>query len=213
MGYDFLIFDLDGTIVDSQKDITSAVNLVREEFGFEPLTIEKVRSFLGSGVKALVDKVVPEKSEEIHRAAFERFKVHYSQCLTDTTVPYRGIEELLKALPSKKKAVLSNKTEIFSCEILKRLNLSKYFVEIWGGDTAGVKKPDPKPILDLIDVTESDIKKTVMIGDSENDIRAAQAAGVASVAVLYGYTGFEQLKSFNPDYIVKTPQDIIEIVK
>jgi haloacid dehalogenase superfamily, subfamily IA, variant 3 with third motif having DD or ED/haloacid dehalogenase superfamily, subfamily IA, variant 1 with third motif having Dx(3-4)D or Dx(3-4)E len=212
MAYDFLIFDLDGTIVDSQKDITFAVNSVRKDFGFEPLTIEKVRSYLGSGVKALVDKVVPEKSDEILKAALEKFKHHYAKCLTDTTVPYEGIEKTLKALKGKKKAILSNKTELFSCEILKRLELSKYFLEIWGGDTAGVKKPDPKPILDLIKITKADPRKTIMIGDSGNDFKAAKAAGVASLAVLYGYSDIAHIKQYNPDYIVSCPEEIVKIV-
>ncbi len=212
MGFDFLIFDLDGTIVDSQCDITTAVNCVRQEFGFEPLTIQKVRSYLGSGVRALVDRVVPEKSEEIHRQAFERFKFHYEKCLTDTTLPYKGIKEMLEALKTKKMAILSNKTEIFSYEILKRLDLADYFVEVWGGDTAGVKKPDPKPILDLVKLTGSDLKKTVMIGDSDNDFKAAKAAGVASIAVLYGYSTQERINKFSPDYIVSKPEEIIQIV-
>jgi len=211
MGYDFLIFDLDGTIVDSQKDITSAVNMARQEFGFAPLTIEKVRSYLGSGIKALVDKVMPEQSEEIHRRALERFKAHYSGVLTETTVAYDGIVEMLEALKGKKKAILSNKTEIFSHEIIKRLGLKKYFVEIWGGDTAG-KKPDPKPILELIKSTRSDPAKTVMIGDSSNDFKAAKAAGVASIAVLYGYTDYKEIKELKPDYTAEKPKDIVKIV-
>ena len=213
MSYDFLIFDLDGTIVDSIKDITSAVNSVRKEFGFEPLTVAKVRSHIGSGVRALVDKVVPEKNEEVIKEALERFKYHYERCLTDTTVAYDGIEKTLKSLPGKKKAILSNKTETFSREIVKRLGLSKYFVEVWGGDTAGSKKPDPKPILDLIKLTGSDPKRTVMIGDSVNDIKAAQSAGIASLAVLYGYSDTATLKKSNPDWTALTPEDIIKICR
>ncbi|MCL2334484.1 MAG: HAD-IA family hydrolase [Endomicrobia bacterium] len=212
MNYDFLIFDLDGTIVDSERDLTSAINMVRQEFGFEPLTIEKVRSYVGSGIKALVDKAVPERSEEIHERALERFKFHYSRVLTDTTAAYDGIAAMLEALKDKKKAVLSNKTEIFSHEIIKRLGLKKYFVEIWGGDTAG-KKPDPKPILDLIKVTGSQAAKTVMIGDSSNDFKAAKAAGIASIAVLYGYGGdIDRIKELKPDYIAEKPEDIVDIV-
>ncbi|MCL2145491.1 MAG: HAD family hydrolase [Endomicrobia bacterium] len=212
MGYDFLIFDLDGTIIDSQKDITTAVNAVRKDFGFEPLTIDKVRSYLGSGVKVLVDKVVPEKSGEILADALEKFKRHYADCLTDTTIAYAGIEKTLQSLQNKKKAILSNKTEFFSREIVRRLSLDKYFTEIWGGDTAGVKKPDPKPILDLIKITKSSPEKTIMIGDGENDIKAAKAAGVASMAVLYGYSDLNYIKRYNPDHIVSKPEEIVEII-
>ncbi|MDR2426042.1 MAG: HAD-IA family hydrolase [Endomicrobium sp.] len=211
MGYDFLIFDLDGTIVDSQRDITSAINAVRKDFGFKPLSIEKVRSFLGSGVKALVDKAVPDSNGEILSAALEKFKLHYFDCLTDTTVIYKGIEEMLNVLQDKKKAILSNKMEVFSYEIIKRLGLSKYFTQVWGGDTVGVKKPDPKPILDLIKKNGADLQKTIMIGDSANDIKAAKAAGIDSLAVLYGYDS-GQIKEYQPDYTAETPGDIIKFV-
>ncbi|MDR1196164.1 MAG: HAD-IA family hydrolase [Endomicrobium sp.] len=212
MGYDFLIFDLDGTIVDSQRDISSAVNAVRKDFGFEPLSIEKIRSYLGSGVKALVDKAVPDTSGEILSEALKKFKRYYADCLTDTTVAYKGVEKMLDALRNKKKAILSNKIELFSYEIIKRLGLSQCFTEVWGGDTAGVKKPDPKPILDLIKKTNSDPQKTIMIGDGENDIKAAKAAGIASLAVLYGYSDIKYIKQYNPDYIAATPEEIIKIV-
>ncbi|MCL2485351.1 MAG: HAD-IA family hydrolase [Endomicrobia bacterium] len=213
MGYDFLIFDLDGTIADSQKDITSAINLVRNEYGCKPLTVKKVRSFLGSGVNALIDKAFPGPDKEIHKNALKRFKFHYGQTLTDTTVLYPGIEKTLKTLKSKKKAILSNKTEDFSQEIVKRLRISKYFIEVWGGDTAGVKKPDPKPVFDLMKIAGIKPDKTVLIGDSENDFRAAKAAGIASIAVLYGYSDIKQIKKFKPDYIIEKPEEIINIVR
>lgn len=212
MGYDFLIFDLDGTVIDSQRDIAFAVNEVRKELGFAPLTIDKIRSYLGNGVKALVGRAVPEADSEILASAFEKFKFYYGRCLTDTTLPYDGMEETLLALNSKKKAILSNKMEIFSCEIVKRLGIAEYFVEVWGGDTSGVKKPDPKPIFDLIKKTNSKPEKTIMIGDSENDIKAAKAAGIASLAVLYGYTDIVRIKEHKPDYIAAKPEEIIKIV-
>ncbi|MDR1696269.1 MAG: HAD-IA family hydrolase [Endomicrobium sp.] len=215
MGYDFLIFDLDGTVIDSQKDISSAVNLVRREFGFEPLTVKEVRSFLGNGVKVLVGKTVPEHDEKTRKKALERFNFHYGRTLTDTTAAYAGIEKILKKLKAEKKtmAVLSNKTEIFSREIIKRLGLSKYFTEVWGGDTAGVKKPDPKPVLDLIKKAKAEPGKTVLIGDGENDVKAAKAAGIASIAVLYGYSDIKQINKFKPDYIAEKPEEIIKLVE
>jgi phosphoglycolate phosphatase len=212
MGFDFLIFDLDGTLIDSQRDITSAVNSVRKEYDFEYLHVEEVRSCLGSGVNALMSRTIPEKKGIVQAEVLEKFKFYYRRCLTDTTVIYNGIREMLEALKNKKKAVLSNKNEDFSCEIVKRLGISDYFVKVWGGDSAGVKKPAPKPIADLMNLTNSDISKTVMIGDSANDFLAAKAAGIPSIAVLYGYSGIEQIKQYNPDFTVKTPKDIIDIV-
>jgi phosphoglycolate phosphatase len=212
MSFKFLIFDLDGTLVDSQRDITSAVNLVRKEYGFEYLHVKQVRSYLGNGANVLMNRAVPEKKGMVQAEVLEKFKFYYGRCLTDTTVTYNGIKEMLKTLKNKKKAVLSNKNEDFSCEIVKRLGISDYFVKIWGGDSASTKKPSPKPIVDLINLTNSDISKTVMIGDSSNDFLAAKAAGIPSIAVLYGYSGIEQIKQYNPDFMVKDPKDIIDIV-
>jgi phosphoglycolate phosphatase len=212
MFYEFIIFDLDGTLVDSQGDITSAVNCVREELGFAPLSIEEVRACLGSGIKSLVERVVPDKSEKVREDALERFKFHYGKRLTDTTKPYDGALEMLEALKGVKKAVLSNKTETFSKEILERLGLLKYFTAVWGGDTLGVKKPDPKPILDLIKNSKAEKSKTLMVGDSANDFKAAAAAGIKCAAVLYGYSTPQQIKEFNPDYLIKTPAELIKII-
>lgn len=211
MNYKFLIFDLDGTIVDSQKDITTAVNGVRKELGFDPLSVSEIRSFLGSGIKALINKAVPKQQDE-YKHALERFRDYYSKCLIDTTLPYNGVIEMLESLKDKKKAILSNKTESFSVEIIERLNLSKYFIAVWGGDTAGVKKPDPKPILDLIKIAGVSKSEAIMIGDSENDFKAAQAAGIDSIAVLYGYSEKKQIELLKPTYIVSSPKEIINIV-
>jgi phosphoglycolate phosphatase len=212
MSFSFLIFDLDGTLIDSQRDITSAVNSVRKEYGFEYLHVKQVRSYLGNGVNALVNRAVPEKKEMVQGEVLEKFKFYYRRCLTDTTVTYNGIKEMLETLKNKKKAVLSNKNEDFSCEIVKKLGISDYFVKVWGGDSTSIKKPSPKPIVDLVNLTNSDISKTVMIGDSANDFLAAKAAGIPSIAVLYGYSGIEQIKQYNPDFMVKDPKDIIDIV-
>jgi phosphoglycolate phosphatase len=92
------------------------------------------------------------------------------------------------------------------------LGISSYFVQIWGGDTIGVKKPNPKTILDLVKLTNSDISQTVMIGDSVNDFLVAKASGVLSIAVSYGYSNVECFKKYAPNYIVKTAKDIIDIV-
>jgi phosphoglycolate phosphatase len=212
MSFNFLIFDLDGTLIDSQRDITSAVNSVRKEYGFEYLHVKQVRSYLGNGVNMLMNRAIPEKKEMVQGEVLEKFKFYYRRCLTDTTVTYNGTKEMLETLKNKKKAVLSNKNEDFSCEIVKKLGIFDYFVKVWGGDSASIKKPSPKPIVDLVNLTNSDISKTVMIGDSANDFLAAKAAGIPSIAVLYGYSDIEQIKQYNPDFMAKDPKDIIDIV-
>ena len=212
MSFDFLIFDLDGTLVNSQKDLTFSINCVRKDYGFEELSVEQVRSYLGSGVNALMSKAIPDVASVSLQEVVGKFEFYYGQHLTDKTVLFNGVKEMLETLKSKKKAILSNKTEDFSCEIVKRLDIFNYFVKVWGGDSIDVKKPDPKTVLDLIKLTESDISKTVMIGDSANDFLVAKAARIPSIAVMYGFSDVSQIKQYDPDFVVETAQDIVDIV-
>ncbi|MDR1086953.1 MAG: HAD-IA family hydrolase [Endomicrobium sp.] len=208
MGFDFLIYDLDGTLVDSLGDIASSVNSVRQDNDLEDLPLKQIRSYLGNGVDALISKVVPQKREK----AVEGFKSYYKRRMLDTTVMFNGSKEMLESLKYKKKAILTNKSEVYAKDIIKELGISNYFVEVWGGDTLDVRKPNPKTIFELVKTTESDISKTVMIGDSASDFLVAKAAGVASIAVAYGYCNLDEIKTYNPNYIVKTPQEIAKIV-
>jgi phosphoglycolate phosphatase len=215
MGFNFLIFDLDGTLIDSLKDITTAINSIREKYGFEErLSGEQLRSYLGSGIDLLLKKAVSEKEGvKIDKMKIiEEFKFYYGKCLTNTTIIYDGVTEMLEALKGKKKAILSNKPESLCYEAVKRLGISDYFDVIWGGDSTSARKPDPKPVMDLIKHTASEISEAAMIGDSANDFLAAKAAGIPLIAVTYGYSDIEQIKQYNPEFIVETPKDIIDIV-
>jgi phosphoglycolate phosphatase len=212
MSFDFLIYDLDGTLVDSLEDIASSVNFVRADNGFGNLSLEEVRFYVGDGTNSLVSKAVPGKDEKFRQTAVDKFKSYYEKHMLDTTVMFTGVKEMLESLKDKKKAILTNKSEVYAKDIVKYLGISDYFVEVWGGDTLDVRKPDPKTILELAKKTRSDLLKTVMIGDSANDFLVAKAAGVASIAVSYGYCDLKQIESYKPNFIVKKPQEIINIV-
>jgi phosphoglycolate phosphatase len=130
----------------------------------------------------------------------------------DTTIMFSDVKEMLKSLKDKKKAILTNKNEVYAKEIVEKFEIANYFVEVWGGDTLAVRKPDPKTIFELVKTTKSKLSKTVMIGDSVNDFLVAKAAGVRVIAVTYGYCDLDQIEMYSPDYIVKTPHDIVSIV-
>ncbi|MDR3071757.1 MAG: HAD-IA family hydrolase [Endomicrobium sp.] len=213
MGFDFLIYDLDGTLVDSLRDITSSVNFVREDSGLDFLSLNQVRSYIGSGINALMSKAMPnDRGEDCKLNAVEMFKSHYVQHLLDATVVFDGVKEMLDALKDKKKAVLTNKEEIYAREILKKLGIIDNFLEVWGGNTIGVRKPDPKTVLEIAKLTNSELSKSVMIGDSANDFLVAKAAGIASIAVTYGYCDVDQIKKYEPNWVVKDPREIVDIV-
>ncbi|MDR3048549.1 MAG: HAD-IA family hydrolase [Elusimicrobiota bacterium] len=213
MKYDFLVFDLDGTLVDSIKDLTTAANFLRKDYGFEPLSADIVQSYVGNGVRVIVEKAVPDTRGETIEQAVERFNGYYEKCLLDETRPFDGIEEMLKDLQTVKKAILSNKPEKFSKMIVEGLGWSKYFTEIFGGDSVkGYRKPDPKVFFELVKKAGANLSKSIMLGDGVNDIKIAKAAGVKSLAVLYGFTDAKTLQELKPDYTVQKASEIKNII-
>ncbi|MDR0978220.1 MAG: HAD-IA family hydrolase [Endomicrobium sp.] len=210
MTFDFLVYDLDGTLVDSLGDICSSLNSVRKDNGLSLLPVDEIRSYLGKGINSLMSRAVPA-SIDVKRAVNE-FNSYYKHRLLDTTVIFSGIKEMLESLKDKKKAVLTNKNEVYAKKIIGELGIDSFFVDIWGGDTLDVRKPDPKTIFELVKSTNSELSRTVMIGDSASDFLVAKAAGITSIAVSYGYCDIEQIKSYEPDFIVKSPQEIVTIV-
>lgn len=206
-----VVFDLDGTLVDSKYDLTDAVNFTRKYYGFSPLPVDEVASYLGSGITALVKAVLSELQNENFDVAVKIFKDNYVQHLTDKTLPYNDVKEMLSNIPQPK-VLLSNKDEKFSKQILDTLGLSQFFTEIYGGDSFKEKKPSPLPIYEIIkkfNLTKEDI---VMVGDGANDVMVGKNAGVKTIGVLYGYSSQEQLNNLAPDYQAKEPKEIINII-
>lgn len=207
-----VIFDLDGTLVDSKYDLTDAVNYTRKHYGFSPLSVDKVASYLGSGITALVKSVLSGLKDENFDLAVKIFKDNYAKHLTDKTLPYNDIPETLSNIPQKK-VLLSNKDEKFSKHILETLNLSQFFNEIYGGDSFKEKKPNPLPIYEIMKKFSLNKENIVMVGDGANDIMVGKNAGIKTIGVLYGYSSQEQLINLAPDYIAKTPNEITELIK
>lgn len=213
MKYDLLIFDLDGTLVDSQKDLATAVNLVRKDYALPPLSLDTIRSYVGNGLKVLIEKAAPElKNEELDKA-LEKLEVYYEQHLTDETKPYEGVCEMLEAFKNNKKAILTNKPEKFTKQIIKHFGWDDKFIEIFGGDSIeGIKKPNPKIMFELLKRAKTEPQKAIMIGDGINDVKIAKEAKTASLAVLYGFTDTETLKSLNADFTAQKPIDIVDLL-
>ncbi len=207
-----VIFDLDGTLVDSKYDLADSVNFVRQKHNLSPLPVDKVASYLGSGITALVKAVLPELKNNNFDSAVKMFKDNYVEHLTDKTLPYDGVKEMLSAVPQQK-VLLSNKDEKFSKQILRTLALSNFFTEIYGGDSFKEKKPSPVPVYEIMKKFSLNKESIVMVGDGTNDVMVGKNAGIKTIGVLYGYSSKEQMKELAPDYTAETPFVIADMIR
>jgi phosphoglycolate phosphatase len=208
-----IIFDLDGTLIDSSIDITNAINYAIEPYGVKPITIEETISLVGEGITRLMEKIVDRsQTKEINKDILvNRFLEHYSAHLIDNTTIYPGVRETLEKLKGYKKAVISNKREALSTRILNDLGLLKYLDLVAGSDTTPERKPSPVPILHVLSRLNIKPEETVIVGDSNFDIEAGKAAGIKTVAVTYGYRPIELLK--DADVIINKIDELINILR
>lgn len=186
-----LIFDLDGTLLDTSQDITNAINHAIKPLGLKPLSVEKTTSMVGYGITKLIENLV---SAQFQEKTLNRFLEYYSKHLLDNTKPYPGIKETLSELGSYKKAVISNKRESYSREVLDGNGLLEFFDSILGSDSVAERKPSPAPIFEVLKRADVSKEEAVIIGDSNFDIEAGKAAGIRTIAVTYGYRSKEYLK-------------------
>ena len=209
-----LIFDLDGTLADTSQDITDALNYALKPLGVRTYSVEETKAMVGSGISRLIESLVPAQSDSEKEAgakarAVARFLEHYDNHLIDNTLLYPGVKDTLSRLGRYKKAVLSNKREKYSRQILNDLGVLEYFDLVWGSDSVREKKPSPVPILDLMNAIGVSNEETAIIGDSNYDIEAGRAAGIKTVGVTYGFRSREFLK--DADTIVDRFEDLLTI--
>ena len=210
MGFDLCIFDLDGTLVDTRADITAAANDMLAHYKLGAKSIDEVTGYVGDGISRLVERCLKGSGAEL-KEAVSLFKNAYSTRHLESTKPYPGVDELLKLLKDKYKAVLTNKSLVFSKSIIDTLKLTAYFSIIVGGDTFKDRKPSPDGIEHIIKQSGIEKEKTVMIGDGKNDIITAKNASVASVFVTYGFCKGEAALELNPDFVAEKPLDLLDI--
>ena len=203
-----VLFDLDGTLIDSAEDIGLALKKTLKDIGLEELYPDDVRKYIGGGVKALLERVLGDKFREEY---VELFRRHYLSNPVVYTKPYEGVPEVLKELKGKgvKLAVVSNKLEELSREILRRLNLLDYFDFVAGGDTFPEKKPSPVPVLKTLDILGEEPGGALIVGDTEADIVAGKSAGTSTALASWGYV---RINSVKPDFVFKKPLEILSVL-
>jgi phosphoglycolate phosphatase len=206
-----IMFDLDGTLVDTVQDITDALNYALQRHGIKSLTVRETMNMVGEGVSRLVEKALPTDKGHFKDAVIKRFLEYYSEHLTDKSREYLHVKETLKNLTGFKKAVISNKREDLSRKVIEELDLSEYFDLIIGSDTAGERKPSAVPIFYVISKLGVSPEESIIVGDSTFDIEAGKKAGIKTVAVTYGYRPREFLTG--ADYIIDDIRELIPLLR
>lgn len=215
-GVRLLIFDLDGTLVDSCEDLAISVNAARARMRMDALPHETIRDFVGHGAPMLLRRSLgPSASDENVQRALEFFRGHYRAHLLDNTVAYPGVRESLEELAARAyvgeehraMAVLTNKPTDFSEEILKGLGLRRFFRFVYGGESFARKKPDPIGVQTLLSELKAAPREAMVVGDSEIDVQTARNAGAWACGVTYGL-GSRGLREFPPDLLLDNLRDL-----
>ncbi len=202
----YLLFDLDGTLVDSLPDLTLALNLLREELNLAPFQQQQVHSMVGDGATVLVKKAL---GEELYATQhLMRFMDIYDQHLLDNTRCYPGIKDLLASHPAEKMAVVTNKPYALTIKLLEGLNIKDSFKAIIGGDSLKHKKPHPLPVQDALIQLNAKPEQAVMIGDHHTDINSGRTAGTAICFCDYGIGHHDNLEY---DFYAQQATDLLTL--
>ncbi len=202
-----IIFDLDGTLIDTAPDLVDTLNVVFTREGWPPVPYETARNQIGGGARAMIARgvaaegiaVAPAKLEQL----FADFIAHYTEHLADRSRPFPGLSDALDDLASRgcRLAVCTNKLERLSVLLLKQLKLADRFAAICGQDTFGIQKPDPEVLRRTVAAAGGSLARAIMIGDSVTDIRTARGANIPIIAVDFGYSD-RPISEFSPDRII-----------
>ena len=189
-----IVFDLDGTLVDTAPDLTSALNLVLAGEGLPAVADDDARRMIGGGSRRMIERALIAQGRNVPSAEVDRifgmFIDHYGAHIADRSRPFPHLESVLQRLGGEgfRLAVCTNKLEWLSVRLLDTLNLSRYFAAICGHDTFGIQKPDPQMLRLTIRRAGGQVQRAIMIGDSLTDVRTARAANVPVIAVGFGYS-------------------------
>lgn len=207
MPVDTLVFDLDGTLVDTAPDLHAATNHVLSTLKRRPISLEEVRAFVGHGARALIARGCEATGDPVDPRAIEtlyqEFVIYYAANIAGFSQPFPGLLTFLDNCQARgiRMAVCTNKLEFLSIRLLEALGMSGYFGAVVGPDTIGIAKPDPRPYFEALKRLGREDHASIMVGDSETDIRTGQNAGVPVIAVSFGYTP-KHVSAFNPTHVI-----------
>jgi phosphoglycolate phosphatase len=202
-----VVFDLDGTLVDTAPDLTNALNFILAREGLAPVPLHAARNMIGAGARKLLERGLELEGRTVSLAELDRltddFINHYAEHIADASRPFDGLEAALDDLESSgyRFAVCTNKLEWLSKRLLDRLNLSPRFAAICGADTFGVSKPDPAILRQTVARAGGELSSAIMVGDAGPDVGVARRAGVPVICVSFGYTEVP-VADLKPDRVI-----------
>jgi len=212
-----VIFDLDGTLLNTIEDITDSMNASLREQGLEPYTVEDYKYFVGDGVDNLVKKLMKNRlgDDKVHALVRAGYMAEYAQRQHDKTKPYPGIMALLKRLNEQSVLVnvLSNKPDPDTQTVIKYYFPQIRFANVCGKKPGYEVKPDPRSVLEMIDQMHLSKAEVLYVGDTYTDMMTAKNAGLTSVGVLWGFRKVDELMQGDAHYIIKHPKEILAILK
>lgn len=215
MKIDTIIFDLDGTLLNSLNDLHACFNHAITSFGYPKRTLNEIKSFVGNGIKKAIERALPNQIEDSDlNKIVDYFRIYYKDHMLEYTKPYDGIIPMLKELKQKgyKIAVVSNKYDDAVKNLVK--NYFGEYIDIAVGEGYGIRrKPEIDGVIEAINELNSNLKKAIYVGDSEVDIKTAKNAGIHCISVTWGYRDKDFLMSEGAEYFANLPKEIIEIIE
>jgi phosphoglycolate phosphatase len=212
---DVIVFDLDGTLIDSRLDIANALNWTLDQLGYQSLPLDLIESYVGNGIAPLIKRTAlaadaPDDEEKM----FKLFRQRYWDHLLDDTRLFDMVDETVHSFVGKyKMAVVSNKPERYTKKIIEQIGLYDALGDtVYGGDTLPVKKPDPAALLEIADKYGVTTDRILMVGDSAVDMETAKNAGAACVGVTYGFRPVDEIREAGADKLIDRFEQLKELV-
>ncbi len=202
-----IIFDLDGTLVDTLEDIAASVNYTVRRMGLEPLPLDLVRRYVGDGIEMLMQRALGGKRGSLADAVAV-YKDHHRKNLVVNSRLYPSVRETLEHFKFVPLAVITNKTREFSEPLLVQLGIRRYFRMLVGADDGLPLKPAPDSVLHIMKTLGAPKEHAAIVGDGTTDTRAGRAAGITTCAVTYGFRSEEELRAAGPDFLIRDLADL-----
>ncbi len=209
-----IVFDFDGTIMDTREDIAHAINYALTKYGLSPVDTKTVWGYTGDGTPMLVQRILKDKNradlqDKVLKDTIQYYNTHYA----DFAQVIDGLPETLEKLKSKKLAILSNKYESFVKKLLKKFGMKKYFFAVYGKDSFKKSKPNPYPLFKIMEKAGANPDETVYVGDSKNDILVGKNAGVKVFIIPSGATSIKELEKLAPYKILKNIRELANYIE